>query len=420
VPNQTEQNRAAAQTAAEAATLTVNAGSSSIKFALFQGAEPPQRLLSGEIERIGLKDTFLRVKGKENSEEPFPAGNLQEAGEKLINWLKTRLDQKELAGVGHRIVHGGPCFFKSQRITRKDIEELRGLIPLDPDHLPGELALLKAFVGHFPKVPQIACFDTAFHHDLPRVAQILPIPRSYESHGVRKYGFHGLSYTYLLEELARVAGPGAARGRLVLAHLGSGASLAAVREGKCVDTTMSFTPAAGLVMGTRSGDLDPGFLIYLMRCESLTARQVDDLVNHRSGLLGVSGLTSDMRDLLAREDTDPAAAEAVELFCYQACKHVAAMAAAAGGLDTLVFSAGIGERSSVIRARICAGLEFLGVRLDPGRNGSHAPVISPDGNPVTVRVIPTDEEVTIFRETRNIITGKGEVLRRHQENHADG
>jgi acetate kinase len=279
-------------------------------------------------------------------------------------------------------------------------------MPLDPDHLPGELAILKAFVEHFPQVPQIACFDTAFHHDLPRVAQILPIPRSYGSHGVRKYGFHGLSYAYLLEELARVAGPEAARGRLVLAHLGSGASLAAVREGKCLDTTMSFTPAAGLVMGTRSGDLDPGFLIYLMRCEGLTARQIDELVNRRSGLLGVSGLSSDMKDLLDREDTDPAAADAVELFCYQARKHIAAMAAAAGGLDTLVFSAGIGERSSAVRIRICAGLEFLGVRIDQYRNASHAPVISPDGNLVTVRVIPTDEEITIFRETRSIITGK--------------
>jgi acetate kinase len=405
VANQAEHHR----TTTQAPILTVNAGSSSIKFALFQGGESPQRLLSGEIERIGLKNSFLRVKGKEKSEEPFPAGDLQEAGEKLINWLKTRLNQGELAGVGHRIVHGGPCFFKPQRITRKDIEALRCIIPLDPDHLPGELALLTAFVEHFPKVPQIACFDTAFHHDLPRVAQILPIPRSYEPHGVRKYGFHGLSYAYLLEELARMAGPEAACGRLVLAHLGSGASLAAVREGKCLDTTMSFTPAAGLVMGTRSGDLDPGFLIYLLRCESLTAKQIDDLVNRRSGLLGVSGLSSDMKDLLDREDTHQGAREAVELFCYQASKHVAAMAAAAGGMDTLVFSAGIGERSSTIRARICAGLKFLGVLLDPGRNASHAPVISPDGNPVTVRVIPTDEEITIFRETRSVVTGRGEV-----------
>ena len=256
---------------------------------------------------------------------------MAQAGERLIDWLEKHADLGTVAAVGHRIVHGGPHYATSRRITPDVIEELKRIAPLDPDHLPGEIALLQAFLARFPRVPQVACFDTAFHHDMPRVAQLLPIPRRYASAGVRRYGFHGLSYTYLLGELARVGGPEAARGRLVLAHLGSGSSMAAVREGKCVDTTMAFTPTAGLVMGTRSGDLDPGVLLYLMRSEGMTAKQIDDLVNQQSGLLGVSGFSPDMRELLDREPTDPNAAEAVELFCYQARKYAAAMAAAAGG-----------------------------------------------------------------------------------------
>ena len=386
--------------------LTINGGSSSIKFAVFGQAEPPVRMLSGEVERIGLPGTVLSAKGvnrQATKNEPFAAADLEQAGGRLIDWLEKHADLGTVAAVGHRVVHGGPHYARSRRITPEVIEELKRIAPLDPDHLPGEIALLQAFLGRFPHVPQVACFDTAFHHDMPRVAQRLPIPRRYGSAGVRRYGFHGLSYAYLLGELTRVAGPEAARGRLVLAHLGSGASLAAVRAGKCVDTTMAFTPTAGLMMGTRAGDLDPGVLLYLMRSEGLTAKQIDALVNHQSGLLGVSGLSPDMRELLEREPTDPNAAEAVELFCYQACKYAAAMAAAAGGMDTLVFAGGIGERSAPIRARICAGLAFLGVRIDPGRNAAHGPVISPDGSPVTVRVIPTDEEISIARETLAIV-----------------
>ena len=382
--------------------LTINGGSSSVKFAVFGQAEPPVRMLTGEVERIGLPDTVLSAKGVDGQatkNEPFAAADLEQAGGRLIDWLEKHADLGTVVAVGHRVVHGGPHYASSHRVTPEVIEELKRIAPLDPDHLPGELSLLQTFLGRFPRVPQVACFDTAFHHDMPRVAQLLPVPRRYGSAGVRRYGFHGLSYSYLLDELARVGGPEAVRGRLVLAHLGSGASMAAIREGKCVDTTMAFTPTAGLVMGTRSGDLDPGVLLYLMRSERMTAEQIDDLVNRQSGLLGVSGLSPDMRELLDREQTDPNAAEAVELFCYQARKYAAAMAAAAGGLDTLVFAGGIGVWSAPIRARICAGLAFLGVRIDPGRNASHGPVISPDGSPVTVRVIPTDEEISIARET---------------------
>jgi len=381
--------------------LTINGGSSSIKFALFEQVEPPNRPLTGEVERIGLANSVISAKAVKPPltwEEPFEAVDLEQAGARLIDWLAKHADLEAMHGVGHRVVHGGPHYTRAQRITPELIEELRCISPLDPDHLPGEIALINIFLRRLPRVPQVACFDTAFHHDMPRVARLMPVPRRYEASGVRRYGFHGLSYTFLVGELARIAGPAAARGRFVLAHLGSGSSMAAVRDGKCVDTTMSFTPTAGLVMGTRSGDLDPGFLLYLMRSERMTADQIDDLVNRQSGLLGVSGVSPNMKDLLDREATDPNAAEAIELFCYQARKYAAAMAAAAGGLDTLVFAGGIGERSASIRARICAGLEFLGVSIDPGRNTSHASVISRDQSTVSVRVIPTDEEITIARE----------------------
>jgi acetate kinase len=350
----------------------------------------------------------LSAKGvNDRTNEPFAAADLGQAGGRLIDWLEKHADLGTVVAVGHRVVHGGPHYAAARRVTPEVIEELKRIAPLDPDHLPGELSLLQTFLARFPSVPQVACFDTAFHHDMPRVAQLVPIPRRYHLAGVRRYGFHGLSYSYLLDELARIGGPEAARGRLVLAHLGSGASMAAVRGGKCVDTTMAFTPTGGLVMGTRSGDLDPGVLLYLMRSERMTVKQIDDLVNHQSGLRGVSGLSPDMRELLDRESTDPNAAEAVELFCYQTRKYVAAMAAAAGGLDTLVFAGGIGERSAPIRARICAGLAFLGVHIDAGRNASHGPVISPDGSPVTVRVMPTDEEISIARETLATVADAG-------------
>jgi acetate kinase len=293
------------------------------------------------------------------------------------------------------VVHGGPGHGTPQPVTPDLLDELRGLIPFAPNHLPAELALIDAFGHHYPGVPQVACFDTAFHHDLPTVARTLPIPRVYAARGVRRYGFHGLSYAYLGKELARVAGTAAAEGRVILAHLGNGASMAAVHGRRCIDTTMGFTPTGGLMMGTRSGDLDPGLLAYLVRADGLTADGLEALTARRSGLLGVSGTSSDMRVLLAHEATDPRAAEAVALFCYRARREVGALAAALGGLDTLVFSGGIGERASAVRARICEGLGFLGVRIDGSRNAADAPVISADDAPATIRVIPTDEEVTI-------------------------
>src|SRR5260221_5192774 len=275
------------------------------------------------------------------------------------------------------------------------VEELRRLVPFDPDHLPEEILLTEAFHRRFPDLPQVACFDTALPQDLPRVAQQLPIPRRYEAQGVRRYGFHGLSYEFLIGELARQAGAEAAQGRLILAHLGNGASLAAVRDGKPVDTSMGFTPTAGVPMSTRSGDLDPGLVWYLARTDKMSAKQFNAMVNFESGLLGVSETSSDMRDLLDREAHDVRAAEAVALFCYQVKKWIGSFAAALGGLDTLVFAGGIGENAPPVRARICAGLEFLGVTLDEPRNAANAALISTDAGRVAVRVMHTDEESMI-------------------------
>ena len=275
------------------------------------------------------------------------------------------------------------------------LDELHRIRPYDPEHLPREIELIEAFRQRHPKLPQVACFDTAFHRTMPRVAKLLPIPRRFDAKGVQRYGFHGLSYAYLMEELARLGDPAATKGRVILAHLGNGASLAAVRDGKSIDTSMGFTPTAGLVMSTRSGDLDPGLVPYLARTEQMTATQFQEMVNHESGLLGVSETSSDMRDLLAREAGDVRAAEAVALFCYQAKKWIGSFAAALGGLDTLVFAGGIGENAPLVRARICDGLGFLGIELNETRNAKNAPLISPDAGRVTVRVIRTDEELMI-------------------------
>jgi acetate kinase len=312
----------------------------------------------------------------------------------LMDWIEER-GVDALTAVGHRVVHGGPRYSQPERITPEMVEELRRLVPFDPDHLPEEILLTEAFHRRFPDLPQVACFDTAFHHDLPRVAQQLPIPRRYEAQGVRRYGFHGLSYAFLIGELARQAGAEVAHGKVILAHLGNGASLAAVRDGKPVDTSMGFTPTAGVPMSTRSGDLDPGLVWYLARTEKMSAKQFNAMVNFESGLLGVSETSSDMRDLLDREAHDVRAAEAVAIFCYQIKKWIGSFAAALGGLDTLVFAGGVGENAPTVRARICDGLGFLGIELDEKRNAANAGVISSETSRNCVRVIRTDEEWVI-------------------------
>jgi acetate kinase len=378
--------------------LTINGGSSSIKFALFEAGPPLRKDLEGGIERIGLPDGVFRVKGSNPADtfsKPVTAADHQAAVGVLMDWVEKRAGPGALAAVGHRVVHGGPKYSDPRRITAEMVEELRTLSPFDPEHLPEEILLTEAFHRRYPGLPQVACFDTSFHHDLPRVARLLPIPRRYEALGVRRYGFHGLSYTFLMDELTRLAGPEAAQGRVVLAHLGNGASLAAVRGGKSVDTSMGFTPAAGVPMSTRSGDLDPGLAWYLARTEGLDAKKFNEMVNFKSGLLGLSETSSDMKDLLDHESTDPRAADAVALFCYQVKKWIGGFAAALGGLDTLVFAGGIGENAPVVRARICDGLGFLGVDLDEKWNMGNGSVISKVSGRVVVRVIRTDEERVI-------------------------
>ncbi len=387
--------------------LTINGGSSSIKFALFEAGDSLRRILEGGIERIGLPEATLKVKGldqADNYSRLVTAPDHAAAVGVLMDWIEELSRRDALTAVGHRVVHGGPKYSEPQRITAEMVEELHRLSPFDPEHLPEEILLTEAFFRRFPDLPQVACFDTAFHHDLPRVARLLPIPRRYEAQGVRRYGFHGLSYAFLMGELARLAGTEAAQGRVILAHLGNGASLAAVSDGKSVDTSMSLTPTAGVPMSTRSGDLDPGLLWYLARTEGLDAKRFNEMVNFQSGLLGVSETSSDMHDLLDREIQDVRAAEAIALFCYQVKKWIGAFAAALGGLETLVFAGGIGENAPSVRARICDGLGFLGIELDETRNAKSAPLISMDASRVAVRVIRTDEELMIATSVARLLS----------------
>lgn len=392
--------------AANRGILTINGGSSSIKFALFEIGDSLQRILEGEIARIGLPESTFRVKGMnqaDNFSRQVTTPDHTVAVGILMDWIEERIGREALTAVGHRVVHGGPKYFDPQRITTEMITELHQLSPFDPEHLPEEILLTEAFKGRFPDLPQVACFDTAFHHDLPRLAQLLPIPRRYEAQGVRRYGFHGLSYAFLMGELARLAGTEAVQGRVILAHLGNGASLAAVLEGKPLDTSMGFTPTAGVPMSTRSGDLDPGLVWYLARTEKMSAKEYNEMVNFQSGLLGVSETSSDMHDLLDLETQDVRASEAVALFCYQVKKWIGAFAAALGGLDTLVFAGGIGEKAPVVRARICDGLEFLGIELEEKRNAANAGMISAAASRVTVRVIHTDEEWMIANTVGRVL-----------------
>jgi acetate kinase len=386
--------------------LTINSGSSSLRFAVFEELESLPKSLVGKFDRIGMPDarlSFTDSHSNQSDQRMIVAPNHVACVPTLVELLEKHSGARGLGAIGHRVVHGGPQFRQPLLVDGAVLEALRSIRSFAPNHLPDAIALMEVFAERFPRVPQVACFDTAFHSTLPRVAKLLPIPRRYEAKGVQRYGFHGLSCSFLMEELEAVAGARAASGRVVLAHLGNGASLTAVREGQSLDTSMSFTPAAGLVMSTRSGDLDPGLVAFLGRSEQMTATQFDRMIHDESGLLGVSETSSDMRDLLARETVDIRAAEAVALFCYQAKKWLGAFAAALGGLDTLVFAGGIGENSPSIRSRVCEGLGFLGIELNEAKNAENAPVISTEAGGVTVRVIRTDEELMIARSARRIL-----------------
>jgi len=322
----------------------------------------------------------------------------------MFAWLDKREYLSGLKAAGHRLVHGGARYTEPQRITPKFLSALKKLVPLDPDHLPAAIKGIQFVAKKFPKLAQVACFDTAFHSSLPTVAKMYALPRRFYDDGVRRYGFHGLSFEYIVGELRRLDAKLAA-GRVIVAHLGSGASMVALQDGKSVDTSMGFMPLEGLVMSARSGDVDPGLLLYLFAEKKMSAKAAGALLNKQSGLLGVSGTTGDMRELQEKSKQDPHAAEAIDLFCYRAKKYIGAYAAALGGLDALVFTGGIGEHAPAIRERICSGLDFLGIHLDTGQNATNAPVISASDSRVNVRVIQTNEDLMIVR---HVITVLGE------------
>ncbi len=384
--------------------LCLNMGSSSLKFALYRlGRREESLLAAGEIERIGLEGGHLLVRDDaggvlEDRQCDFPEQK------SAIGEIFAVLDGLHLpapAAAGHRIVHGGPDHASPQRIDAALLMTLKELITFAPLHLPAEIAVVEAISYHFPELPQVACFDTAFHRRMPEVARRLPLRGDLWEKGVRHYGFHGLSYEYVLGAL----GP-AARGRVIIAHLGNGASMAAVLDGRPMETTMGFTPTGGFMMGTRSGDLDPGILLFLMKAEGYDLSRLDQLVNHQAGLLGVSGISPDMKTLLEKREEQPSAELAVRMFCYQARKHIGALAAVLGGLDTLVFTGGMGENAPPVRLGICEGLRYLGVAVDPGRNGRNAAIISAPSCPCIVRVLPTNEDLMIARHTRDIVIGR--------------
>lgn len=385
--------------------LTINGGSSGIKFSLYEINADLVSILYGEVESIGTKYAklkFIETSTNKKRDVEIKDFNHDEAEDFLINWLENYVDFNSVIAIGHRIVQGRKHSIH-EFVTQELIDELKKISFYDPEHLTDTINLIEKFRIRYPDILQVACYDSSFHSPMPLIAKMFPIPRQFYTKGIQKYGFHGFSYAYLTDELKRIAGNESANGRLILAHLGNGASLAAVKEGKSIDTSMSFTPASGIAMSTRTGDLDPGVALYLMHSEKLNPGQFSNLINHESGLLGISETSSDMRDLMKSQITDHRAKEAVELFCYQTKKCIGSYAAALGGLDTLIFSGGIGENDAEVRRSICSGLEFLGIVLDEDRNKNNEAVISSDSGKVTVRVMKTNEEIMIAKSVCQVL-----------------
>jgi acetate kinase len=388
--------------------LVINAGSSSIKFSLYisEGDDAPLLSSKGQVEGINVAPHFVAKspEGVVLAEERWPdEPNLSHEAlfKHMIGWIESHLDGAELKVAGHRVVHGGSQYSHPLLINDDLMVELEQLVPLAPLHQPHNLAPIRALAKVHPGLPQVACFDTAFHRSNPWVAQTFALPRSLTGEGVKRYGFHGLSYEYISRRLAKLA-PAQARGRVAVAHLGSGASMCAIKSGKSVASTMGFTALDGLPMGTRTGTLDAGVVLYLLQQKGMTAKEIENLLYKQSGLLGVSGLNNDMRVLL--ESSEPHAAEAVELFTYRIARELGSLAAAMGGLDALVFTAGIGEHSPPVRARVCHLSEWLGIRLDEAANSDgDAELISALDSKVAVWVIPTDEEMMIAEHTREVL-----------------
>jgi acetate kinase len=382
----------------EQTILSLNGGSSSLKFAVYRlSGTAEERIFSGAVEAIGQPSgkAWLRGGDKALQEETGKFPDHTAAMKKMFAGLREQGVEK-LAAAGHRIVHGGPKFTAPQLIDAQLKQALKELIPFAPLHLPSQIAMIEAVEAHFPDLPQVACFDTAFHSRMPEVAQRFALPQRFWEQGIRRYGFHGLSYEYVIGKLGGKLGR-----RAIIAHLGNGASMVALKDGLPMDTSMGMTPTGGFMMGTRSGDLDPGVLIHLLKT-GYSAEQLEELVDHEAGLLGVSGHTSDMKALLQKSQTDSAAHMAVQMFAYQVRKFIGAYAAVLNGLDTLVFTGGIGERAADVRGKICSGLGYLGVALETQANAQNAEVISLPNSQCAVRVVQTDEDLMIVRHTRAV------------------
>lgn len=383
--------------------LCLNSGSSSLKLALFRLGDKETLLARGAAERIGQQSGLLWVRSPAEEMLVEQVIHFPDHRAAMIAALAAfkQLRLPRPAAVGHRVVHGGSDYASPALVDTHLLDTLRKLIPFAPLHLPGAIIGIETVALQFPGIMQIACFDTAFHRRMPAINQRFPLPRSLFDEGIRRYGFHGLSYEYILD----VVGP-ASQGRTIIAHLGNGASMAAVLDGRPMDTTMSLTPTGGFMMGTRCGDLDPGIVLYLMNEKGYGPSRIDELVNHQSGLLGVSGISSDMKTLLEKSTTDPHARQAIEMFCHQLRKHIGALAAVLGGIDTLVFTGGIGEHAAPVRWKVCQGLAHLGIHLDEERNNKHAEMISTQDSSCQVRVIPTNEDLMIARHTSQVISCK--------------
>lgn len=378
--------------------LTLNAGSSSIKFSMYDMSSGEELILKGSITNIGIPGGGIDIRGPEGEElmvreHDFP--DYSRAHGALFGWLADEADLPE--AIGHRVVHGGAAYTTPKPIDSELMGELSSLEKFAPNHLPYEISTIEAATEYYPDVPQVACFDTSFHRRMPRKAELYALPENLREE-VRKYGFHGLSYEYIVTELERTSGRGSVR-KLIIAHLGHGSSMAAVKDGISVDTTMGFTPAGGLVMSSRSGDLDPGVVLYLLEEEGLTAAAARELVTKKSGLVALAG-TADMEEIVRRAGEDNSAKEALTVYCYSARKHLGALATALGGVETIVFTGGVGENSPEVRKRIADGLGFLGVELDPGKNKENSQVIS--RGRVKVMVMKTNEELMIARHTRKL------------------
>jgi acetate kinase len=383
----------------------MNRGSSTLKSALYEAGNREELLLSITFDESGSSGRHLRIQepnGNALVNSLVDSERPNAAMETMFAWLGEHGFLSQIGAAGHRLVHGGSRYTQPQRITPQFLSDVEQLVPLDPDHMPAAIRGIKFIAEKFPELPQVACFDTAFHRSLPKVARMYALPRAFYDQGIVRYGFHGLSYEYIMRELQRLEGE-RSNGRVIIAHLGSGASLVAVRGGKSVDTSMGFTPLEGLVMSTRSGDVDPGALLYLLEQKKISAKELDTTLNKKSGLLGVSTKSGDMRVLLDEMQKDPRAEEAVNLFCYRVKKYIGAYAAVLGGLDLLVFAGGIGEHAPLVRERICDGLDFLGIRLDGPGNDANAALISAAQSRVKVRVINTNEDLMIVRHVRSVL-----------------